>query len=271
MNSFSFLEMALHSEIRRQIKLYTANPDTPHEKLMPQATYRWDPNKKETVLMRKKEHADDYRYFPEPDLPPILLTASYVEEIRRQMPELPLQRQRRYTRELNLPAQHAFVLTTDKPLSDYFEECLLHCSNARAVCNWIVVEFAGRLKEKGENLLTLGIPPKELAHLVNLIESGTITGKIAKCIADDLVRDPALHVEMLLQENPHYQVVQDDALIGRYVDEVLAENPQSIVDYRAGRKKALASLVGQVMKRTQGAAKPDLVNRLLLERIQALE
>lgn len=270
MNSFSFLEMALNSEIRRQIKLYTANPDTPQDKLMPQATYRWDPNKKETVLMRKKEHADDYRYFPEPDLPPILLTTSYIEEIRRQMPELPLQRQRRYTKELNLPVQHAFVLTTDKPLSDYFEECLLHCSNARAVCNWIVVEFAGRLKERGQNLLTLGIPPKELAHLVNLIESGTITGKIAKCIADDMVNDPSIHVETLLQEKPHYKIVQDDGLIAKYVDEVLAENPQSIVDYKAGRTKALAALVGQVMKRTSGAAKPDVVNRLLLERINQL-
>lgn len=268
MNSFSFLEMAIHSEIRRQIKLYTANPDIPHQKLMPQATYRWDPNKKETVLMRTKEYADDYRYFPEPDLPPILLTVSYIDEVRRYMPELPLQRQRRYVKDLQLPVQHAFVLTTDKPLADYFEECLLHCSKPKAVCNWIVVEFAGRLKEKGQTLLTLGIPARELAHLVNLIESGKITGKIAKCIADDLVNNPALHVETILQENPDYQVVQDDALISSYVETVIKENPQSIIDYRKGRTKALAALVGQVMKLARGAAKPDLVNKLLLAKIE---
>lgn len=267
MNSFYNLEMALHAEIRRQIALYKQNPDRKPSELIAQATYRWDPNKKETVMMRRKEDADDYRYFPEPDLLPIVITQEYIEKIRRELPEMPLQRQRRYVQQLGLAVQHAFILTTDKPLADYFETGLSLCSNARNLCNWIVVEFAGRLKESNRTLADIGIPAKEVAQLVNLIESGAITGKIAKSVADDLLQHPQKTVEQIVKDNPDYQPLHDTEEIARYVDQVLSQDPQSVVDYKGGKEKAFAALVGQVMKLSRGKASPKLVNDLLKQRI----
>lgn len=150
MNSFSNMHMAIESEIKRQIREYLNHPNIPYDQVIKQSTYRWDPERKETMLMRRKERADDYRYFPEPDLVPIVLTDAYIDEIRNSLPELPLQRERRYVSELGLSSHSAFVLTSDKPIADYFEEALKSCPNARGLCNWITVEFAGRLKESGK-------------------------------------------------------------------------------------------------------------------------
>src|SRR5262249_47334670 len=147
MNSFSNMEMAIQAEIKRQVQEYVKHSTKPHNEVIMQATYRWDPEKNETVLMRRKEQAEDYRYFPEPDLVPIVLTDAYIEEIRSQLPELPLQRERRYHKELQLSTHQAFLITSDKTVADYFEEALKSCSNARSLCNWILVEFAGRLKD----------------------------------------------------------------------------------------------------------------------------
>lgn len=267
MNSFSNMEMALESEIKRQIKEYTNNPNTSHEEVIKQATYRWDPDKKETVLMRRKEYAEDYRYFPEPDLVPIVLTDAYIEEIRAALPELPLQRERRYINELNLAPDSAFILVSDKPLADYFEKGLKICSNARSLCNWIIVEFAGRYKDTGKSLLTSGIPPEQIAKLVNMIDKGVITGKIAKAVADDMVSHPEKDCEKIVMENPDYQPVRDQKEIEDLVDKVISENAQSVADYQAGRDKAFAFLVGQVMKLTKGKASPQVVNDLLKKKI----
>lgn len=269
MNSFSNMEMALESEIKRQIKEYTQNPDKPNHEIIQQATYRWDPEKKETVLMRSKEQAEDYRYFPEPDLLPIILTESYIEQIRQGLPELPLQRERRYVREYNLSLDNAFIITSDKLLADYFEEALKACSNPKILCNWIIVEFAGRLKDTGKTLVNYGIPAKYIGKLVALIEKGTITGRMAKAIADEMValnKDP----EEIVAENSDYRPVNDEAEIEKLVDQVLAENAQSIADYKAGRDKAFAFLVGQIMKMTKGKASPQIVNDLLKSKIHKL-
>lgn len=267
MNSFSNMEMAIEAEIKRQIREYTQNAHLPHEEVIIQATYRWDPDKEETVLMRRKEHAEDYRYFPDPDLVPILLTDTYIEEIRAALPELPLQRERRYVRELSLSPHNAFVITSDKHLADFFEEGLQICSNARSLCNWIVVEFAGRLKDTGKTILDTGINPKNIASLVNMIEKGTITGKIAKSVADDMLANPQRNCEEIVKENPDYQPLHDLSELEAYVNQVIQENPQSIADYKAGREKALAYLVGQIMKLSRGKASPAIVNKLLNERL----
>lgn len=267
MNSFSNMEMALEAEIKRQIKEYTNNPNTPHKEVIKQATYRWDPEKKETVLMRRKEYAEDYRYFPEPDLLPIILTDAYIDEIRQKLPELPLQRERRYVKELGLSPHLAFVLTSDKPMADYFEQALKLCKNARGLCNWIVVEFSGRLKETGKNLIEYGIPPAHLAKLVNLIDQNKITGRIAKSVADDMITHPGKDPEAIISENPDYQPVHDQQEIEKYVDQVLSENSQSVVDYKAGKDKAFGFLVGQVMKLSKGKASPSVVNELLKQKI----
>ncbi|KAF3362039.1 Aspartyl/glutamyl-tRNA(Asn/Gln) amidotransferase subunit B [Chlamydiales bacterium STE3] len=263
LNSFNYLEMSLESEIKRQIREYTNNPGKTSEEIITSATYRWDPEKKETVLMRRKEDAEDYRYFPEPDLPPILLTGDYIEKIRAALPELPLQRERRYVKELQIPPHSAFVLTYDKPLADYFEEALKETSNAKSLCNWLIVEFAGRYKESGKNLVTSGIPAQHVGKLINMIDEGTINGKIAKSVADDMVANPGLNPEEIVNKNPDYKPLNDAAEIEAFVDKVLGENPQSITDYNAGRDKALAFLVGQVMKLSRGKASPQVVNELL--------
>ncbi|MCE5316779.1 MAG: Asp-tRNA(Asn)/Glu-tRNA(Gln) amidotransferase subunit GatB [Parachlamydia sp.] len=267
MNSFSYMEMALEAEIKRQIAAYKANPDKPHHQVIQQATYRWDLESKSTVLMRRKESADDYRYFPEPDLVPIILTEAYIEEIRRALPELPLQRLRRYIKELNLAPDSAFIMTSDKALADYFEEALKGSSNARSLCNWIIVEFAGRLKDSGKNLISLGIPASQLAKLVAMIDNGTITGRIAKQVADEMVLHPEKDCAAIVAENPDFQPLHDQGEIEKLVDQVLSENAQSVADFRAGRDKAFAFLVGQVMKLSRGKASPQVVNDLLKKKI----
>ena len=268
MNSFNYLEMAIESETKRQIALYLNNPDTPFEELIPAGTYRWDPESQQTVLMRRKESADDYRYFPEPDLVPVLLTQEYVDQIADTLPELPQDRYKRYVSDLNLSPYSAAILINEKQLCDYFEEAMKIFLNPRQLCNWITVEFTGRLKESGKTLLSIGILPHHVAKLVQMIETGTITGRIAKQVADDMVANPGLDPEMIVKQNPDYQPVSSTSEIEPIVDQVLAENPQSIIDYNSGKDKAFAFLVGQVMKLTRGKASPAIVNELIQKKIK---
>lgn len=267
MNSFYNMEMALEAEVKRQIRAYENSANGETEGVIQSATYRWDPDTKTTVLMRRKEDADDYRYFPEPDLVPIILTDAYIEEIRSKLPELPLQRERRYIRDLQLSPHNAFILTSDKKLADYFEEALKFSSNARNVCNWLIVEFAGRFKETGRSIVETAITPEHVGHLVNMIDDGTITGKIAKCLADDMVSSPGKDPREIVEANPDYRPMTDHGEIQSFVDQVVAENPQSIVDFKAGKDRAFGFLIGQVMKLSKGKASPELVNKLLKEKI----
>lgn len=270
MNSFSFMQMAIESEISRQIRLYLNNPHKDPLELIPPGTYRWDPEARQTVLMRKKESADDYRYFPEPDLTPLILTDEYIDEIRALLPELPHDRYRRYISDLGLTEYAAESLINEKLLSDYFEEALKTCKNARLLCNWITVEFAGKLKNSGKTLIDLGILPLHMAKLVQLIDEGKITGRIAKSVADDMLTNPGLDPEMIVAKNPDYQPLDDFSAIEPIVEQVLAANPQSIADFKAGKDKALAFLVGAVMKLTRGKASPQVVNDLLRKKLQGL-
>lgn len=268
MNSFTFMEMAINAEIGRQISLYLTNPHRDPLELIPPGTYRWDPDQKQTVLMRTKESADDYRYFPEPDLTPVVLSDEYIDKLRATLPELPQDRFRRYTSDLGLTEYAASTLINEKILSDYFEEALKICPNPRLLCNWITVEFAGRLKESGKTLAHLGILPAHVAKLVFLIEQNKITGRIAKSVADDMVANPGLDPETIVAQNPDYRPMDDTASIEPLVDQVLAANPQSIADFKAGRDKAFAFLVGAVMKLTRGKASPQVVNDLLRKKLQ---
>lgn len=268
MNSFSFLGLAIESEVKRQIRLYRENPHVPPLELIKQATYRWDPDKKQVILMRRKEYADDYRYFPEPDLVPIILTDKYIEDIAKALPELPLERERRYVKELNLSGDSSFILTSDKPLADYFEVALKSGANPKNLCNWLIVEFAGRYKESGKSIVNSGITAEQVGKLVKMIDSGTITGRIAKTVADDMVAHPGKDPELIVSQNPDYQPLHNTEEIEKHVDQVLSENKQSVIDYKAGRDKAFAFLVGQVMKLTRGTASPAVVNELLRDKIK---
>ncbi len=268
MNSFAFLEIALSSEIKRQIHLYEANPNTPIDELIIPGTYRWDATEKQTVLMRKKEAAEDYRYFPEPDLPPIVITKKYLDTLKKDLPELPHARFNRYVTELSLSEYNSSILINEKKLADYFEEALKTCSNAKALCNWITIEFFGRLKEKKQSIFSIGIPPQFIANLVNMIDKGKITGKIAKSVADDMIQNPKKDPIDIVKNNPNYQPIDDSSEIEPLVDKVLKENEQSIIDYKKGKDKAFGFLVGQVMKLTKGKASPQIVNDLIKKKIK---
>lgn len=268
MNSFSNMEIAIEAEVKRQIREYTSNPTKDPSLIIHQSTYRYDPDRKATVLMRRKEDADDYRYFPEPDLVPIVLTDSYIESIKETLPELPLERKRRYVNDLSLSEHSAFVLTSEKALADYFDASLKNTSNAKAACNWITVEFTGRLKELNKSLFSSAIPPEAVAELVNLIDNKTITGKIAKSVADDMVANPHKMPSSIIKENPDYLPVSDTGEIASFIDLVLNENAQSVADFKAGKDRAFGFLIGQVMKHTKGKASPEVVNQLLKEKLK---
>ncbi|MDR3624371.1 MAG: Asp-tRNA(Asn)/Glu-tRNA(Gln) amidotransferase subunit GatB [Chlamydiales bacterium] len=267
MNSFYNMEIAIESEIKRQVKLYLQNPDKPPCEVITPATFRFDPELQETVKMRDKEDADDYRYFPEPDLVPIVLSDEYIESIRKTLPELPFAKNQRYINELRLSKYAASILTSDKKLADYFEEALKHSPNANALCNWITAEFAGRLKEKGKTLSEAGITPCNVAKLVNLIDTNVITGKIAKSVADDMVESSGKDCEEIVKQNPDYQPVHDKGEITAIIDKVLLENSRSVADYKNGKDKAFGFLVGQAMKLSKGKASPALVNEILKEKL----
>lgn len=269
LNSFAFMGMALDFEFKRQVKAYLTQRDKDPSLVIEQATYRWDPDKKETILMRRKESADDYRYFMEPDLPPLVLEEEYIDSIRRTLPELPYERERRYISSFGLPADAAAILVNEKKLADYFEEALKACSHAKNLSSWIIGEFAGRYKESGKTLWTSGIPAAHVGKLIALIESGVITGKIAKSVADLMVTHPEKDPEAFVQENPDFRPMGDEKELEKIIDHVLKEHPQSVEDFLNGKERAFAFLVGQVMKVTQGKAPPALVNKMLKEKIIA--
>lgn len=269
MNSFSFMAMAIEAEAKRQIREYVKHPHTPHEEVITQDTYRWDPDRKTTVLMRRKETADDYRYFMEPDLPPLILEDAYIDSLREALPELPYAREKRYIEELGLAHEGAVTLVNEKKLADYFEEALKVTDQAKALCNWLIVEFAGRFKEMGSSIEASGIPPSHVGMLVSMIHEGAITGKIAKKVADQMIKTPDVSPKKIVEQNPDFQPMEDlDALEGM-IDEVLKQNPQSIEDFRSGKEKAFGFLVGQVMKATRGKAPPKRVNELLRSKLNA--
>ncbi len=268
LNSFAFLGMALDYEAQKQIEAYVSHPDQPIQKVVPQATYRWDAEKKRTVLMRLKESAADYRYFREPDLPAIRLTKAYIERVRASLPELPYQKLSRYVKEMNLSRDVAEILVEDRLLASFFEEAQATCLNLRSLANWIIVEFGGRFKQAKVNLVNSGISAKSVADLVNMIDKGIITGKIAKKFADMMVEDPSQNPNTILESNPDILPLSDNQLIETVIEDVLNRNSASVIDYKNGKTKALAFLIGQVMKETKGKAPPKVVNDLLLEKLK---
>lgn len=261
LNSFNYLHKAISFEIERQIALYTQNPNEP----LNSATFRWDVATQKTVRLRDKNTTEDYRFFPEPNLPPLVLSEAYINEIRSNLPELPTARLMRYTKDLDLPWDIAELLTHDHLLADYFESALKSGENARQIANWIASEFAGRLKETP--IYKSGIEPAHIAELVMLIEERVITGKIAKLVADDMIKNQGQSPKAIVDANSDYQLLEDSAAIESAVDTVLLENPDSIEKLKSGRDRAFGFLVGQVMKKTGGKADPKLVNELLRSKL----
>ena len=260
MNSFRAVKKALEFEVERQKKLLAKGIKIVQE------TRHWDESKNITVSMRGKEEAQDYRYFPEPDLLPLKISPEMIEKIRRTLPELPESRKERFIKVYNLPEDDAEVLILNKALGDYFEKASAFYADKKILINWVRGELLYNLKEKKIEVEQSPISPEKLVGLLKLIDEGVISGKIAKTVFEKMF-ESGKEAREIVQEDKITQITDQNELI-KIVDRVIEENPQSVEDFNQGKEKALHYLVGQVMRYTQGRAKPDFVSQAIKERIK---
>ena len=266
MNSFRSVERALELEARRQIALIREGGRIRQE------TRGWVENRGVTVSQRSKEQADDYRYFPEPDLPPLIINRVWVEEIRATLPELPDARRERYLRDFGLSVQDANVLTEDKPLGDYFEQVMsiAHGKDrkvrAKAVSNWLLSEVVRLLNANSLSIQDSKISPAALANLIDLLDQERITGKQAKDIVDEAFSTGEMPSEIVERKGIKPPISDQETLV-RIIEGVIANNPKIANDYRGGKTNALNALVGQVIKQTRGQAKAPIVQELLKKQL----
>ncbi|MBC8258584.1 MAG: Asp-tRNA(Asn)/Glu-tRNA(Gln) amidotransferase subunit GatB [SAR324 cluster bacterium] len=259
LNSFRFVQQAVVYEIERQ------REEILDGKTIVQETRLWDTDRKITFSMRSKEEADEYRYFPDPDLPIVELSAELVETFRKNLPELPEAKQQRFMAELGLNNYDAKVLSAGREMSEYFEKVLTHGAAPKLACNWIIGDLTRVMNESGKSLSEIGLLPEHLADLTKLIEKGEISSKIAKTIFEEMLvsaKTPALIVE-----EKGLKQVSDEAELGRIVDELLVANQQQVEQYRTGKTQLLGFFVGQMMKQTRGKGNPAVINRLLKEKL----
>jgi len=255
LNSFRNVARALEHEIARQAAVLESGREVVQETLL------WHAERAETASMRSKEEAHDYRYFPEPDLPPLAVSAEWVEEARRSLPELPAERRRRFASEYALPLYDAGVLTQERGVADYFEAAARESGNAKAVSNWVMTEVLRKLKDDERGVASCPVGPAALAGLVKLIDAGTISGKIAKDVFERMwaTREEA----SAIVEREGLTQLSDEAALEAVVAEVVAASPEQAASYRGGKAAALGWFVGQVMRRTGGRANPQRANALL--------
>lgn len=260
LNSFRSILRAAENEAQRQIREIEAGGSIIQE------TRRWDDNKGYSYAMRSKEEAHDYRYFPEPDLLPVVVDTNWLESIRASLPELPAARRNRYVTEYSLPEYDAGLLTSSKCLADFFEEAVRESRNAKAVSNWMMGDMMRLLKDKGLEADSIPFPGSHLAALVSLIDNGTISGTTAKKVFEKMF-ESGKNPKLIVKEEG-LEVVSDAGALSEAVRKVLEANPQSVADFRSGKEKAFGFLIGQAMKEMRGKADPQLINRLLKEELQ---
>jgi aspartyl-tRNA(Asn)/glutamyl-tRNA(Gln) amidotransferase subunit B len=255
MNSFKHVQKALAYEIQRQVRVLEQGGRVVQE------TRLWDANQEQTFPMRSKEYAHDYRYFLEPDLVPVTIPQQWVDEIRGTLPELPQERRARFVRQYTIPDYDAAVLTASKPLAGYYEEVVKAFPDPKTASNWVMVELLGLLNKDGREITDSPIPPAELAALLTMLNRGDISGKTAKMVFERMYQTgkPAA---LIVQEEGLTQISDQDELL-RIVDEVLAQHPGPVADYRKGKVQSFTFLVGAVMKASRGKANPKAVNELL--------
>lgn len=257
LNSFKAIGRAIEGERARQIELLEEG------KKVIQETRRWDDNKEYSYPMRSKEDAHDYRYFPDPDLVPVIISDEWLQEVRDRQPELRTEKLERYKKEFDIPAYDADILTGSKHLADLFEETTALCGKPKKVSNWLMGETLRLLKEEGKEPEDLSFTPQHLASLIELLDAGTINQTVAKEVFEKIYYedvDPQVYVE-----EHGLKMVNDDNLLRTVVEGVIAANPQSVADYKGGKEKALGFLVGQTMKQMKGKANPGAVNKMLKE------
>ncbi len=259
MNSFRSMVRAIEYETERQIEVIEEGGTITQE------TLRWDDVSGKTFSMRDKEDAQDYRYFPEPDLVAIRLSEEYIENIRKNLPELPESRRVRYLTEYKLSEKDSRMLTASKYLSNMFEDALAICGNPKAVANWLLSDVSRILNEKEIEPEQIPFTADQLAKMIELIEKATISSAIGKKVLEELFENPR-DPEEIIKENGWLQI-SDEGAIKEVVTRILENNPQSIVDYKAGKDRALGFLVGQAMKETKGKANPQMLNKMFLEEL----
>lgn len=259
-NSFKALEDAINYEIERQAEVLDDGGKIIQE------TRTWDADRGITLSMRSKEEAHDYRYMPEPDLPPIVTTSEEIEAYRKSLPELPDAKKHRLIDKLGLSEYDASILTSTRAMADYFDKVVELGADPKSTANWMMGDLAKNLNAEGLTIEKSPIDPTRLAKMISLVEKGTISGKIAKTLFVEMWKDSS-DPEKIVEAKGLVQIT-DSSAIEKIVLEVIEKNPKPVEEYRAGKKKAIGSLVGQVMKLTKGKANPQLVNKLLEEKLQ---
>jgi aspartyl-tRNA(Asn)/glutamyl-tRNA(Gln) amidotransferase subunit B len=258
LNSFRFLKMALDHEIERQVDLIETGGRVTQE------TRLFNVETGETVSMRSKENAHDYRYFPEPDLVPLRVSESWMARIHTQVPELPSTRRQRFIGEYGLTEYNADVLTATRVTSDYFEKVAAISGDPRAAANWVMGDLAALLKEQGKEITDSPVSAENLGGLIKMIAAGKISGKIAKEILPKMLSGESAEA---IAEREGLQQISDTSALEKIVDEVIAANPKQVEQYRGGKQTVIGFLVGQVMKASRGQADPGAVNALLKEKL----
>ena len=259
LNSFRFVQNAIDYEIERQ-----------REEILDgitivQETRLWDTDRKVTFSMRSKEEADEYRYFPDPDLPLVKLSPELIKTLRKNLPELPDAKKQRFMEEYGLNDYDAGVLTISQELSDFFEKVLSDGAVPKIACNWITGDLTRVMNESGKTLSEINLTPKNLADLTRLIDQGEISSKIAKTVFSEML-DSGGNPNAIIEEKGLKQIT-DEKELGRIAENLLASNPQQVKQYRDGKTKVIGFFVGQMMKQTQGKGDPALINKLLKEKL----
>ncbi len=261
-NSFSAAFRAIEYEVKRQIiELEGGNE-------IPQETRRWDDVKGVSSPLRSKDNAHDYRYFPEPDLVSIVIDDNWINEIRKTLPELPTARKERYINDFGLSEYDAGQITSSKALADFLEKCVSLGATAKAVSNWILSDISRMLNDKGLEQSEIPFTAEQLAKLISLIENGTISNTAGKKVIEELFANPR-DPEEIVKEKGLVQI-SDESALQKIVVEVINANPQSVVDYKAGKDKAIGFLVGQTMRATKGQGNPGLLNKLIKEELDKI-
>ena len=257
LNSFKAISHAIEGERARQIELLEEGRQVIQE------TRRWDDNKESSYAMRSKEDAQDYRYFPEPDLVPIMISDEWLQAVKDRQPELRSEKLERYKKEYDIPEYDAEIITGTKKMADIFEATTAICNKPKKVSNWLMVETMRLLKENEMEAEDISFSPENLAKLIEMADAGEINSSVAKEVFEEIFKnniDPEKYVE-----EKGLKTVSDDGALREVIEKVVADNPKSVEDYNSGKKKAIGFLVGQTMKAMQGKADPGKVNKILME------
>lgn len=257
LNSFSAIARAIEGERERQIDLLEEGKEVVQE------TRRWDDEAEYSYPMRSKEDAQDYRYFPEPDLPPIVISDAWLEEIRAKQPEFRYEKQARYQKEYGLPEYDTEIITADRKLTELFESCIARGAAPKEVSNWIMGDTMRLLKENEMEPSDLTFAPEHLVKMIEMIESGAINRKVARKVFEAVFKDD-VDPETYVEENG-LKTVNDEGALRKVIEEIVENNPKSVEDYKAGKKKAMGFFVGQTMRAMKGKADPAMVNQILRE------